>query len=64
MLKALWMPVEMSWSTLDCGDYSSQSKTKTVLQGMKPACKKDQENFNQRQGGVYTVDLVSSVLIP
>ena len=36
MMPALWMPVEMTWSTLDyqtqwmyldCGDYSSQSET-------------------------------------
>ena len=59
MMPALWMPVEMTWSTLDyqtqwmyldVGDYFSPSKTKAVLQGMEPALQKDQENFISERG--------------
>ena len=50
MMPALWMPVELTWSTLNCGTYF-QSKTKdAVLQGMELACKKNQENFIRDRG--------------
>ena len=53
MMPALWMPVELTWSTLNCGTYF-QSKTKdAVLQGMELACKKNQENFIRDRGSVH-----------
>ena len=64
MVTALWMPVEMPWSTLNCGDYSSLCKTKTVLQGMKPACKKDQENFTSERGECTLLTCSPVALIP
>ena len=75
MMPALNMPVEKTkstlgyqtqWMYLDCEDNSSQSKTMAVLQGMEPVLQNDQENFILRwwECTVYTVDLVSSVLIP
>ena len=60
-MPAMWMPVEMTWSSLDfqtqwmyqdCVDNFPQSKTKAELQGMKPALKEGPGELHLREGGV------------